>query len=336
MTELTTAPYEPAKQGALFELMDTVWGSHMPPREFEWWFERNPVGSRLVTLMQDGETVVGVAAMSFFRLLVGGEEKQVAMPVHVATHPGYRRRGIFPKLEAVNEERAAEQGSEVTLTFPNAASHPIFVGPLGWEDLPKRRLWARVLRPSAVPRYFLRRPGKQGGLNEPSGEARHRGGVRVELLTSFGPQADGLWRAAAPCYRDHVIKDADYLNWRFAEAPREYRCFGAFRGERLAGIAVLGYAYRHGVSGGFLADLIAPPGERTAVVALLRRALEDVRGGADALIALPSPPRAHRIAFLQAGFLPTYKSIRFIGKRLRPEGKLDGPWHFALGDFDFF
>jgi hypothetical protein len=182
----------------------------------------------------------------------------------------------------------------------------------------------------------LRRPGKQGGLNEPSGEARHHGGVRVELLTSFGPEADELWKAAAPGYRDHVIKDAAYLNWRFAEAPREYRCFGAFRGDRLTGIAVLGYAYRHGVSGGFLADLIAPPGERAAVVALLQRALEDVRGGADALIALPSPPRAHRIAFLQAGFLPTYKSIRFIGKRLRPEGKLDGPWHFALGDFDFF
>lgn len=336
MTALRAVPYEPSKQAALFELMDTVWGSHMPPPEFDWWFERNPVGSRLVTLMEDGETIVGVAAMSFFRLLVAGEERQVAMPVHVATHPAYRRRGIFPKLEQVNEERAAEQGSGVTLTFPNAASHPIFVGPLGWEDLPKRRLWARVLRPSAVPRYLLRRPGPEGGLGEAVAVPRRRGGIRVEPLTSFGPDADVLWRAAAPAYHDHVVKDAAYLNWRFAEAPREYRCFGAYRGETLVGIAVLGYAYRHGVSGGFLADLIAPAHERAAVAALLRRALEDVRGGADALIALPPPPRAHRMAFLQSGFLPTHKSIRFIGKRLRPEGRLDGPWHFALGDFDFF
>lgn len=336
MTELRAVPYEPARQAALLELMDTVWGSHMPPAEFDWWFERNPVGSRLVTLMVDGEAIVGVAAMSFFRLLVAGEEAQVAMPVHVATHPAYRRRGIFPKLEAVNEERAAEQGSEVTLTFPNAASHPIFVGPLGWEDLPRRRLWARVLRPSAIPRYFLRRPGPEGGLAEAPAGPRRRGDIRVERLASFGPDADTLWRAAAPAYRDHVVKDAAYLNWRFAEAPREYRCFGAYRGETLVGIAVLGYAYRHGVSGGFLADMIAPAGERAAVAALLRRALEDVRGGADALIALPSPPRAHRVAFLQCGFLPTHKSIRFIGKRLRPEGRLDGPWHFALGDFDFF
>lgn len=333
---LEPTPYEPAKQEELFALMDRVWGSHMPPQEFDWWFEDNPVGSRLVTLMQDGEKVVGVAAMSFFRMILDGEERQVAMPVHVATDPGYRRRGIFPALEAVNEEEAATAGSPVTLTFPNSASHPIFVGPLGWVDLPRRRLWARVLRPAAVPRYVLRRAGPPGGLRTDDPTPRHLGGLTVEALTEVGPEADELWSAAAPAFGNQLIKDAAYLNWRFAQAPREYRLFGAFRESRLVGIAVLGYAYRHGVAGGFLADLIAPPRERTAVVALLRRALDDVRGGADALIALPPPALAHRAAFLQAGFLPTHKSIRFIGKTLRPEGNLTGPWHFALGDFDFF
>jgi GNAT superfamily N-acetyltransferase len=333
---LQPVPYEPAQQEALFALMDRVWGSHMPAPEFDWWFEDNPVGERLVTLMQDEERVVGVAAMSYFRMILDGDERQVAMPVHVATDPDYRRRGIFPALEAVNEAAAADAGSPVTLTFPNAASHPIFVGPLGWDDLPRRRLWARVLRPAAVPRYFLRRPGPPGGLREADPAPRESGDVRVEPLSEVGAQADELWRAAAPAFGNHLVKDAAYLNWRFARAPREYRLFGAFRGERLVGLAVLGYAYRHGVAGGFLADLIAPPRERAATLALLRRVLADVRGGADALIALPPPGRAQRSAFLHAGFLPTHKSIRFIGKRLRPEGRLEGRWHFALGDFDFF
>jgi len=333
---LEPTAYGPAKQEALFALMDRVWGSHMPAPEFDWWFEDNPVGSRLVTLMQDGDEVVGVAAMSFFRMILDGAESLVAMPVHVATDPDYRRRGIFPALEAVNEKQAAAAGSPLTLTFPNAASHPIFVGPLGWIDLPQRRLWARVLRPGAVPRYLLRRPGPPGGLRAADPEPRELGRLRIEPLTRVGPEADALWRAAAPAFGNHIVKDAAYLNWRFAQAPREYRLFAASRDGRLVGLAVLGYAYRHGVAGGFLADLIAPPGERAAVVALLRRALDDVRGGADALIALPPPARAHRAAFLQAGFAPTHKSVRFIGKALRPEGRLSGPWHFALGDFDFF
>ncbi len=330
------APYEPSRQDALFTLMDRVWGSHMPKQEFDWWFEDNPVGSRLVTLMEDDDRIVGVAAMSYFRMILHGREQQVAMPVHVATDPDYRRRGIFPALEEVNEREAAEAGSPVTLTFPNSASHPIFVAGLGWDDLPKRRLWARVLKPGAVPRYLLRRASPPGGLNAQDTEPRLRGAVRVVAVDRVDERADELWAAAAPAFGNHLVKDAAYLNWRFAEAPREYRLFAAFREERLVGLAVLGYAYRHGVAGGFLADLIAPPGERQAVVALLGRALRDVRGGADALIALPPPARAHRAAFLQAGFLPTHKSIRFIGKVLRPEGRLEGPWHFALGDFDFF
>lgn len=336
VSDLRVAPYEPAKQEELFALMDRVWGSHMPKPEFDWWFEGNPVGSRLVTLMEDGERIVGVAAMSYFRMILHGREEQVAMPVHVATDPGYRRRGIFPSLEEENERIAAAAGSPVTLTFPNSASHPIFVAGLGWSDLPKRRLWARVLKPGAVPRYLLRRASPPGGLNPPAAEPKAGGALRVVPLDGVPASADELWAAAAPAFGNHLVKDAAYLNWRFADAPREYRLFAAYRGEALVGLAVLGYAYRHGVAGGFLADLIAAPTEREAVVALLRRALRDVRGGADALIALPPPARAHRAAFLQAGFLPTHKSIRFIGKTLRPEGRLAGPWHFALGDFDFF
>ena len=333
------ARYAPDKRAALNGLMDAVWGSHMPDEEFDWWFERNPVGPQLISLAEDGGQAVGVAAMSFFRLRLDGREQVVAMPVHVATDPGYRGRGIFPRLELANEEAAAEAGSPITLTFPNAASHPIFVERLGWRDLPGRRVWARLLRPGAVPRYFLGRPSPPGGLKEPDPKPRTIGGFRVEPLREFGPEADDLWREAARGYGSHLVRDADYLNWRFAAAPREYRALGAFEDRRLRGIAIVGYAYRHGVAGGFLADLIAPPDGRRVTRALLRRCLGEVRGGADALIALPPPPRAQRLAFLEAGFLPTWKRVRMIGKVLRPEGSLPPrarDWHFTFGDFDFF
>ena len=334
-----TVRYAPERRDALNRMMDAVWGAHMPDDEFDWWFERNPVGPQLISLAEDDGKVVGVAAMSFFRLRLDGREETVAMPVHVATDPGYRGRGIFPRLELVNEQAAAGAGSPITLTFPNAASHPIFVGRLGWEDLPGRRVWARLLRVGAVPRYFLGKPSPSGGLNAADPQPRTIGGFRIEPLAEFGPEADALWQEAAAGYGSHLVRDAAYLNWRFAAAPREYRAFGAFEGNRLAGIAIVGYAYRHGVAGGFLADLIAPPSARRATRALLRRCLDEVRGGADALIALPPPSRAQRQAFLEVGFLPTWKNVRMIGKVLRPEGRLAHDaraWHFTFGDFDFF
>jgi hypothetical protein len=92
---------------------------------------------------------------------------------------------------------------------------------------------------------------------------------------------------------------------------------------------------KQGVSSGFLADLVSVPEAHPERVALLRRAAAEV--DADALIALP--PRAQRRSFLRAGFLPTNRKIRFVGKVLRPGERLDPEphaWHFTLGDFDFF
>ena len=73
--------------------------------------------------------------------------------------------------------------------------------------------------------------------------------------------------------------------------------------------------------------------------ALVARAVEEVKGGADALILLPPRAPAHRRALVRAGFAPTNKKLRFIGKRLHEDARLDedaSAWHFTLGDFDFF
>lgn len=336
MTAYRTVAYTPDRRPELFALMDEVWGGHMPHEEFEWWFERNPVGRRLVALAESDEgEVVGVAAMSSFRMELDGEERVVTMPVHVATHPGWRRRGVFPRLELANEEQAAADGAPIALTFPNAASHRIFVGPLGWVDLPRRHMWARPLRPGALVRYALRRPTRRSGELRPrsTGPSAY-GDVRVEPASAFGVEADALWRASRGLYGSHVIRDAAFLNWRYADSPRDYRVFGAYRGAELRGLAVMGHTFRHGVSAGFLADLIAPPGARAETRALLRRCLAEV-ADADAFVALPPP--GQRPAFVSLGFAPTNVVVRFIGKVLQPEGYLAaGPWHFTLGDFDFF
>ena len=64
-----------------------------------------------------------------------------------------------------------------------------------------------------------------------------------------------------------------------------------------------------------------------------------MKGGADALVLLPPPSTAHRRALVRAGFAPTNKKLRFIGKALHDGVRIDeraGAWHFTLGDFDFF
>jgi hypothetical protein len=140
-------------------------------------------------------------------------------------------------------------------------------------------------------------------------------------------------------YGSHFVRDAEYFNWRYLDSPRDYRCFGAYDAGALVGVAVVGHTFKHGVSAGFLADLVAAPDGREETRALLSRAVAEVRGGADALVLLPPPSRVQRRALVGAGFAPTTTKLRFIGKTLHDGVQVDAradAWHFTLGDFDFF
>jgi len=335
-----TVGYTPDRRAGLVALLARVGTTQLSDEEFAWWFDRNPAGEGIVSLAVDGGEVVGVAAMSFFRTALDGTEVCLAIPVNVATDPRYRGQGVFSRLEHENENEkaAAGLGSPVTVTFPNGASHPIFVSRLGWTDLPRLRLWARPLRTAGVARYVLRRPGEPGGLPPSDDTAPASRLLDVRPIVRFGPEMDELGRRAAG-YGHHLVRDAQYFNWRYLDSPRDYRCFGAYRGGKLAGVAVVGHTFKHGVSAGFLGDLVAAPDDAEAIRDLLSQALEEVRGGADALVLLPPPSRAQRRALLALGFAPTNKRLRFIGKALRDGARLDeraSAWHFTLGDFAFF
>ena len=333
-----TVRYTPDQRAALVSLLARVGTTQLSDEEFAWWFDRNPAGEGIVSLAVDEGEVVGVAAMSFFRTALNGTVTRLAIPVNVATDPRYRGQGVFSTLEQENEAAAAESGSPLTVTFPNGASYPIFVSRLGWTDLPRLRLWARPLRASAVARYVLGRPGKEGGLRAAESSSRTIRGFDVRPVERFGQDMDDLGRRAAAGYGNHFVRDAEYFNWRYLDSPRDYRCFAAYREGALAGVVVVGHTFKHGVSAGFLADLVVAPGGSNGLRALLSRAVDEVRGGADALVLLPPPGRSERRALVASGFAPTNKRLRFIGKRLRAGSRLEqgAAWHFTLGDFDFF
>ena len=335
----STVRYTAEWRADLVALLARVGTTQLSDDEFRWWFDDNPAGEGIVSLAVDGEEVVGVAAMSFFRTVLDGEVMRLAIPVNVATDSRYRGQGVFSTLERENETAAADAGSPLTVTFPNGASYPIFLGRLGWTDFPKLRLWARPLRAGAVVRYLLGRPGTRGGLRPATPAPRTVRGVHLRPVERFTEDFDSLGRAAGRAYGNHFVRDAEYFNWRYLDSPRDYRCFGAYGNRGLAAVAVVGHTFKHGVSAGFLADLVVDPAQVSVLGPLLRRSLEEVKGGADALVLLPPRDRDQRRALLAAGFAPTNKRLRFIGKPLREGAHLETrgeAWHFTLGDFDFF
>jgi GNAT superfamily N-acetyltransferase len=308
--------YAPARRDDVRALMGEVFGSVAGAEEFDWWHERNPAGSRVFSIVLDGERVAGASGMSFHRMALGGEEHEVAFALDAATHPDYRGRGLWSALELRNEEECARLGAPAVLGFTNPMAGPILVGKLGWRDLAWLRFWARPV---------LRRSGRLPR--------------RVEVLERFAPDVDELYREARAGWPNHVVRRAVHLNWRYAESPRGYRILAARgTGGRLDGYAVVGHKRYEGIDVGVLADLVVRPGAVRAGRALVRAAARSVARGRVLVGLLPAAGPA-RTAFLASGFLPTHRSIRFIGKPLQDGVELPeerAGWHVSLGDMDIF
>ncbi len=292
MPAFELAPYEPADREAYLGLLQEAWGDRaMSGAEFDWWFARNPTGSLMSVARKDGR-VVGAAAHSLIRMVVGGEERMAGFSVHAVTHPSARGLGIFPALEQKHEREAAERGAVVALVFANGLTAPIFLGPLGWTEIGRLRVWARPLI---------------GQAPAPAAAAR------------FDDPAD-----SAADWPNHVVRDAEHLNWRFVDSPRGYR---VVRTE--SGHAVVGRA-RKRVEIAVLADMVAPEGELRSLV---RRAA--ALSSARAMIALPAPEQ--RSIFLSLGFVPAPYTLRLMGKALTGTLSTDpAAWRLTLGDTDFF
>jgi len=194
--------YEPEHKQDYLGLLREAWGEGaMSEAEFDWWFDGNPAGSLRSVAMLDGQ-VVGVAGHSFHRMVLGGEERVATFSVHATTHASARGRGIFAALERKHEQEATERGVAVVLAFASAPTAPIFLGPLGWAEIARLRVWARpLLRPKA---------GEASPALEVSGDA-------------------------AAAWPNHVIRDDTFLRWRYLDSPKGYRAVSSSRGYAVVG-----------------------------------------------------------------------------------------------------
>jgi hypothetical protein len=283
--ELVT--YRPEHREDYLRLLRGAWGEEaMSGEEFDWWFDGNPAGSLRSVAVLDGR-VVGVAAHSLYRVVLEGEEAVASASVHAVTDPSARGRGIFVELERKHEREAAERGVACVLAFASAPTAPLFLGPLGWTAIGKLRVWARP------------------AWGRASGD---------------GPRPIGS--DAATSWPNHIVRDDEYVRWRYLDSPRAYDVFSSD-----GGYAVVWPAKQHkGRSISVVADHVGPSD-------LLREA----RHRAQARFQFALPAREQRGAYLRAGFLPTPQTLNFMGKALTGRLNTDPrAWRVTLGDTDFF
>ena len=352
-------PYRPGDEAQLAALYAEAFGRERHPQVWRWKLmerEGSP-GFSWVAATLDGGRIVGHYGGIPLKMRLRGEEREVIHGVEAMTAPDFRRQGILTRLGGAAHEEWRRSGYAAVLGLPNEqwGTRNYAVGfrrifPLAWLRFPLHveRVVARSGRlpaPLDGPAIALAGAGSAAWRWAFRGTARTRTGsanLRVEEAHSPG-DFDRLWSRLAAEYENAVVRDGEWVDWRFVRAAtHHYRVLVAHKGSEPSGYIAYYLAEIGPRANGYIADLFLGRNDAATASALVRSALEDLSArGAGTVLATAHPGSALYGRLRRLGFLPTRRSTAFSVEiaPLQPDidpANLADPltWHFTAGDSD--
>ena len=348
-------PDDRAEQARLF---NACFKKDLGAEELAWRYDRGPHGGAISLLtrpthIEGGEGISGYAC-SPRRALCRGDEATLARVGEtgdVMTHPDWRKRGLFSELDRRAMAAAKEAGWPIVFGLPNRRSAHIFLQ-TGWERVGLVRPWTFLLRADAAARAHEFKEGRLRklltGVNRRRCARTRRAlgspmdaGLAVRPLDRFPPEVVELSRAVEPRFPLMVRRDADYLNWRFLDAPTGLHvCEGLYRDGSLVGYVVVQRPLP-GSGVGFLVDLLAP--EERDVDACVAAGLAALEAADASVVQATAIDGSWWMAVLErAGFLRPREENHLIvilhthdpAHPLAEAGRNASSWYLTDGDRD--
>lgn len=299
---------------AVLELFGRCFDQPRPEAFWRHLYPDNPLGAGVASLVVDpaGRAVAHLGGLPV-RLALDGDRLSAAQQVDLMVDEPHRNRpsGRTSVLDALLRHFDAVSGFEVTFCFPRAEVARLLERLFGY-------------RPVGTLAYHRRRPRRFGG----------KGGCRLREVARFGSEADALWRRVAPGLGAAVVRDADYLNWRYVGPVRaDYRRY--LMVDRLSdsprGWAVL----RTDGADWEVIDLLAlTPWEPRLI-----RCLEGLAAAQGArrvtLRTLSESPLSRRLMAQEYRY--EWTELTLMVRAYSPHvdaSRLSGPWHLLAGDSD--
>lgn len=257
---------------------------------YRWMYYDNPAGPAFGYLAEHGERIVSSFAVAPKVMQVGGRRVRAGKTMDMFTDPDYQGMGLIKGCADRVFAAAGEAGIEGWYVTPSPNSYPIFKDRWGYREPFDLVYRARVLELEPVLNAIRPGLGRLGGPFDwigaklPRRAAPVPAGSSVTRLGRFDERADRLWDQVAPDYGIAVVRDAEYLNWRYVRNPDDYVAIGLEAGTDLRGIVVVKTTLRQGVTVGEIVDIVGPAFDREVISALLRLAVAECRRLGAALV----------------------------------------------------
>lgn len=350
-----TRAYREGDEEGIFDLWKAVYPENPYDRRqwmrwWQWMYRVNPMGMGVICVAEHDGRIVGHAAEVPLAMKVGGENIPVGLGIDAMTHPEYRRQGMYLAVVKARRALGEARGIRATYAFPNKLSYPGQTNELGAFDIATMQKvirplnWRNAVKTQTRNRLVVAISPVAGALLDATffkpGKASSVKGLNIVQVPRFDERIDSLWRRASSQYQVLVVRNRDYLNWRYVAVPdADYLICIAEREGLIAGYLVISRKQLGQARIGVILDIFSES-EQVAqcliadAMTRCRQERLDLLYGA----RVAGTPLAR--AFRRNGFLPALfvKAIRVTGRSVSPDitSQLQNPknWFLQIGDSD--
>ncbi|MGH7410897.1 MAG: hypothetical protein ACREJ6_07565, partial [Candidatus Methylomirabilis sp.] len=258
---LTLRPYRPGDEEGIRALFKMAYGKERSPAYWRWKFCDNPAGQQIMLAVTGTGEVVGQYAGVPALAAKGSRSYLLSQAVESMVDPRFRRGLKNPGLQVTLVRRFYE-----AYMGPDAGAMAY-----GFPVPVYSRLLVRTGVCTVLHRVVQLERELTGDARDP-GRRLAALRYRIEQVSRFPAAVDGLWRRCQQELPLAIIRDARYLNWRYADCPEAtYTMLLAtdrWTGQ-IAGTAVLRLGFE-GRPVALLVDWLVPARGRSLTEALLQ------------------------------------------------------------------
>ena len=320
--------YQEGDEEQIFELVKAV--EDTPEKErwlkgWKWLFVDNPTGASIIWLAERDGKPVGQYPVIMENIKVRDKIIKGAQLIDTMTHAQYRRQGIFSTLgkKALTEIENGE--THLVYCFPTQQVYPLHMK-FGWLDISAFQIMIKPLNLKNILRkYFVRNrllldiftvagdliiKAFFGSKKNPEEDMS-----KVGKISHFDDRINEFWNTVSGDYNLIRIRDKNYLNWRYVDAPNaNYTIYVAEENGKICGYTTLGCKDVDGLIFGYIYDIIAPTNRADIIQCLIAKAVEYFMDKkVDGIFAKMVANEVYRKSFLRNGFIPRFRcKSRFI------------------------
>jgi hypothetical protein len=351
-TELSTVKkqwsirrYQPGDERQILELRAVTLDRLITEEQWSWQFNDNPVGSPIIWLAEVENKIIGQYAILPLHMMINGETRTGSLSLDTMTHPDYQHQGIFTTLAKTTFK---DVSTKIHLTYgiPNDLSYSGFIKKLQWfhictiPQMVKILQWDKVLREYRIPSFIGKCLGYIFKVKNNRVVFPYNPSIKIKQIMSFDDRINEFWLKASGLKGVMVVRDKEYLNWRYANKPdHNYKVFIAENEKDILGYIVITLK-RNNLVRGFIVDLLALPNSTHIAQILITKIIEYFQGsGADIVECWMLENAPYYAILKKLGFIKRNiwnPLCARINTQVLSNQFVSNPnnWYFVMGDQD--